>query len=67
MSNDALKQFLDRMAELKRNLVTYEAGSRADARSGGPGTTEIRIQAARRDIAEYERAITALIPRRQQA
>jgi hypothetical protein len=67
MPNDALTQFLGRMAELKHNLMTYEAGSRADARPGSPGKTETHMQAVRRDIAEYERAITALIPRRQQA
>jgi hypothetical protein len=67
MPNDALTQFLSTRAELKHNLVTYEADSRADTRPGGPGKTEIRMQAVRRDIAEYERAITALIPRRQDA
>ncbi len=63
MPNDALTQFLGRMAELKRNLVTYEVGHRTDYCTGSPGASEIRMQAIRRDIAEYERAIIALVPK----
>ena len=48
------------MAELKRSLVTSN-------RPAGHRMTEAALQAIKRDIAEYERAITALVPRRQQA
>ena len=56
MPNDALTQFLGRMAELKRCLVTSD-------RPGGHHMTETAMQAIRRDIAEYERAIIALMPK----
>jgi hypothetical protein len=67
MPNDALTQFLVRIAELKRNLATYEVGSRVDNCLGSPNTTEIHMRAVKREIAEYERAITVLIPRKQNA
>jgi hypothetical protein len=44
------------MAELKRSLVTSD-------RPAGHRMTEAAMQAIRRDIAEYERAIIALIPK----
>jgi hypothetical protein len=56
MPNDALTQFLGRVAELKRSLET----------GGHPGShrmTEATMRAIRLDIAEYERAIIALIPK----
>jgi hypothetical protein len=56
MPNDALTQFLGRIAELKRSLVTSD-------RPTGHRKTETAMQAIRRDIAEYERAIIALIPK----
>ena len=60
MPDDALTQFLGRITELKRSLVTGDP-------LGGHHMTEIAMRAVKRDIAEYERAITALIPRRQNA
>ena len=60
MPNDALTQFLGRVAELKRSLVTSD-------RPAGHRMTEAAMQTIRRDIAEYERAITALIPQTQNA
>jgi hypothetical protein len=56
MPNNALSQFLARIAELKRSLVTSD-------RPGSHQMTETTMQAIRRDIAEYERAIIALIPK----
>jgi hypothetical protein len=67
MPSDALSQFLARVTELKRSLMTGEVGWLTKDRPGCPYMTEIAMQAIRRDIAEYERAITALIPRRQDA
>jgi hypothetical protein len=64
MPSDALTQFLAKRAELKRNLVAYETGDRF----GTPDTSShIHAHAIRHQIAEYERAITMLIPRRQSA
>jgi hypothetical protein len=67
MPKDALSQFLARIAELKRSLMTDEVGWQTKDRPGGPHVAETAMQAIRRDIAEYERAITALIPRRRDA
>ena len=56
MPNDALTQFLGKVAELKRSLVTRDHPT-------GHRMTETAMQAIRRDIAEYERAIIALMPK----
>jgi hypothetical protein len=61
MPSDALTQFLARIAELKRNLVAYETGCRTSDRS------HIHMQTIQHEITEYERAVIALIPRRQDA
>jgi hypothetical protein len=64
MPNVALTQFLARIVELKRKLMAYEDDCRTDDRSGASETANIRMQALKREIVEYERAITALMPRR---
>ena len=64
MPSDALTQFLAKRAELKRNLVAYETGRCTGDRLD---PSHIHMRAIRHQIAEYERAITMLIPRRQPA
>jgi len=67
MPSDALTQLLVRWAELKRNLVAYEAGHCVGDRFASPDTSHIHMRALRHQITEYERAITMLIPRQQPA
>jgi hypothetical protein len=67
MPNNAISQFLARITELKRNLVNCEADCRSIERTENPQTAAMRMQSIKREIAEYERAITALIPRGQSA
>jgi hypothetical protein len=67
MPSDALTQFLAKRAELKRHLAVYETGCWTGDRFGTPDTSPIHMRAIRHQIAEYERAITILIPRRQPA
>jgi hypothetical protein len=63
--SDALTQFLAKRAELKRHLVAYETGRWTGDRSGSPDASDIEMRAIRHQIAEYERAITMLIPQPQ--
>ena len=67
MPSDVMAQLLARRAELKRDLGIYEAAWRAGGCRDASDTTEIRINTIEREIAEYERAITMLIPRRLDA
>ena len=56
MPNDAVTQFLGKVAELRRSLATSN-------HPGGHCVTEASRQAIRCQIAEYERAIIVLIPK----
>jgi hypothetical protein len=65
MPSDALTQLLVRWAELKRDLVAYETGRCVGDHFASLDTSHIHMRALRHQIAEYERAITMLIPQQQ--